>query len=754
MKKRRLIGLASLTLSAMALASAQAAERTIEAETLDDSSLLQFNPANNTFFATNGVVVRYSDGKDRDVVLTATHISFSRDTGQAIARGGVTLRSGTRYWAGDQIEYNLFTGDINGDKFRTGMAPFFAAGQGLNIQSNNLPATASAPGSTNQTENTAIRNYTITATNALVTTDDVAEPGFSIRAKQLKLYPDNTIEAKNAVLYAGAVPLMYFPYYSRKMDRHPNYWVVTPGYRSKFGPYLLTEYHYFINEKVSLSLALDERFKRGPGIGPGIQYDLGKVGQGDFKYYYTYDDKPGLDLLNRPVPKDRRRIDFSHQLTLRTNLTVTAVVKEQSDSMLAHDFFETEYRKNSQPKSFVEVNQSWPNFTLNALVQPQVNTFWQTVERLPDLKFAALPQQLGVSPFYYESDSSAAYLRYRSAESLGTNYAAFRADSYHQITLPKTFFGWLNVTPRVGGRYTHYSEAEGKFVDYKEDNRWIFNTGAEVSTKLSRTWSGVRNTFWNVDGIRHIMEPSVNYVYVPHPDVSPKELPQFDGELPTFQPIPILYPEYNSIDSIDTQNVIRWGLRNKVQTKRNGQVDNIVNWALLADWRLRPEDGQTTFSDAYSVMDFKPWSWLTLTSETRYDIAHGYFRIADHYVTLTPNDTWSFSLGHRYMRSDASLGTDYEQGNNLFMGRVYCRFNENWGMRISEHFEARDGVLEEQYYTLYRDFRSWTSALTLRVRDNRSNGDDYTVAVTFSLKAFPTFGLGSDSENPTTLLGY
>jgi hypothetical protein len=28
-------------------------------------------------------------------------------------------------------------------------------------------------------------------------------------------------------------------------------------------------------------------------------------------------------------------------------------------------------------------------------------------------------------------------------------------------------------------------------------------------------------------------------------------------------------------------------------------------------------------------------------------------------------------------------------------------------------------VLEEQYYTLYRDLRSWTAALTLRLRDNR-----------------------------------
>lgn len=744
----------SLTVGAVSLSSALAAEALLEAESLNDQSPLSYDLKSQLTTATNGAVVRYNDGKGREAVLTANQVSFSQTTGQAIAQGAVTLRSGARFWAGTRLEYNFYSGEIQGESFRTGMAPFFAAGQGLNLQTNASLTLAAAPPPGSDPADLGVRNHIFTATNAVVTTDDVADPGFHIRARQIKIMPDNSIEAKNAVMYLGSVPVMYFPYYNRRVDRHPNYWVVTPGYRSLYGPYLLTEYNYAVSDKIGLSLEMDERFKRGPGIGPGVRYDLDRLGHGEFQYYYTHDDRPGVDPWNKPISEDRHRLNFSHQATLRTNLTVTAVVREQSDSFLVHDFFEAEFRKNVQPNSFVEVNQSWPNFTLNALVQPRVNTFFETVERLPDVKFDALPQQLGVSPFFYESENSAGYFRYRSAENLGTNYAAFRGDSYHQITLPKNLFGWLNVTPRVGGRFTHYGESEGKLVNYREEDRGVFNTGAEVSTKLSRTWPGVRNAFWDADGIRHIVEPSVNYVYVPSPNVLPRDLPQFDSELPSFQPIPILYPDYNAIDSVDSQNVIRWGLRNKLQTKRQGQIDDLVHWALLTDWRLRPKDGQTTFSDAYSDLDLKPRSWLTLTSQTRYDINHGLMRIADHYATVTPNHTWSLSLGHRYMRNDPSLGPAYALGNNLIMGRLFYRLNENWGVRIAEHFEARDGVLEEQYYTLYRDFRSWTSALTLRVRDNRINGTDYTVAVTFSLKAFPRFHLGSDSETPSMLLGY
>jgi hypothetical protein len=82
------------------------------------------------------------------------------------------------------------------------------------------------------------------------------------------------------------------------------------------------------------------------------------------------------------------------------------------------------------------------------------------------------------------------------------------------------------------------------------------------------------------------------------------------------------------------------------------------------------------------------------------------------------------------------------------------RLNENWAARIEERFEARDGTWEEQQYTVYRDLRSWTAALSFRYTQNRvGRRDDYTIAVTFSLKAFPRFNLNSDSEQPQLLLG-
>jgi hypothetical protein len=84
---------------------------------------------------------------------------------------------------------------------------------------------------------------------------------------------------------------------------------------------------------------------------------------------------------------------------------------------------------------------------------------------------------------------------------------------------------------------------------------------------------------------------------------------------------------------------------------------------------------------------------------------------------------------------------------------MFYRVNDNWGARIAQHFNASNGRLQEQLYTLYRDLRSWTGALTFRVIDNGNGPKDFTVAFTFSLKAMPKNHLGDDTVRPYHLVG-
>jgi len=574
---------------------------------------VEFDNRTQTAIATNGVIVRYAG-----VTLTAKKATVNQQTGDAIAEGDVRIEHGGQTWASERLQYNFKTGHLAGENFKAGQNPYFIRGDLLLGEQ---------------------KADVYLGSNAEVTTDDYSDAGFRLRARQLIIVPGDYIEARNAVLYIRNVPVFYYPYYRRKLQRHPNNFVLVPGYRSLYGPFLLTSYNWYWNDQLDGTLHLDARQKRGFGYGPDFNYKLpSTLGQGTFKYYYTHDDEPGLDLTKAPLDDERQRIWFTHRAVLRTNLTAKVAVRYQSDPLIIRDFFESEYRKNVQPTTFAEANQLWSNFSLDLLGQMQVTGFFETVERLPDLKLTGFRQQIWDTPFYYDSESSVGYFRRRNPTPGTNDYEAFRGDTYHQITLPTTFFGWLNVAPRVGGRVTYYSEAKGPGGTNDETYRAVFNTGAEVTFKASALWPGVRSRFWDLNGLRHIIEPSLNYVFVPHPTRPPSRLPQFDYELPTTRLLPIEFPDYNSIDSIDSQNVIRFGLRNRLQTKRKLGLDNVVDWALYADWRLRPRSNQSTFSDVYSDLELKPFSWLALDSETRYDVRAKLWREANHYLTLTPGE--------------------------------------------------------------------------------------------------------------------
>jgi LPS-assembly protein len=706
-------------------ASEETEEETVMIEALTDESEMEHSFEEGITYYRHGVTVRHGA-----MELVANQVALSESTGDIIADGNVRLRAPGQYFVGEHAEYNFRTGEMKAENFRAGYAPFFTGGPTLEG---------------NAREQAAVAN------DSFLTTDDVKRPAFRIRAKQFRVVPGKRVEAKNATVYAGSTPIFYLPYYKRDLTKHTAFWRLAPGYRSEHGPYLLSSYHFPITTNIAAGLNFDLYQKRGIGLGPDIDWQIPRWGEGELSYYFIKDNSPETNPTDRPFNNDRHRISFSHRVDLRTNLTAKVVVREQSDPYVIRDFFETEYRRNTQPNSFLEVNQLWSNWSLNLLAQPQINEFFQTVERLPDVRLSGIRQQIGESPLYYESESSAGYFRFQPSLDNARDYAAMRADSFHQVLLPQTYFGWLNFVPRVGGRFTQYSETEGEGADFDARSRFVFNTGAETSMKASRVWRGVESKVWDVNELRHIIQPSVNYVFVPEPNYRPNELPQFDREIPSLRLLPIDYPDYNAIDSIDSQNVLRLTLWNKLQTKREAGIENLVNWGLYTDWRLNPRAGQTTFADVYSDLDLRPRSWLTLNSETRYNIHERDWVATYHTATFTPGSTWSWRVGHRYFRGGPEFGPDSD--NNTIFHSVQFKFNENWAARITHHLEARDGTLEEQYYTIYRDFRSWTGALTLRFRDNRVRSDDFAIAFTFQLKAFPRFPLNSEREQHSFLLG-
>jgi len=682
---------------------------------------------------TNGVYVRRGD-----TLLMAQQVVMGTND-EVEADGHVRIESSGALWLGEHITYNFATHQMRSEQFRTGKTPVFASGSSL--QGN-------------------VTNQTYTARKVVVTTDDFSDPTFEFRAAKVVIVPKKYVEMWHATLYVEGVPVFYFPYYRRNIGYRANNFDFMPGDRSLYGPYLLTTYRWFAGDNADGKIHLDFRARRGVGLGPDVNLQMGQWGDLGLKYYYTHDDRPNLGTNGLPnfgnVPENRQRFYVGYQATPATNFNVKALVNYQTDPFVLHDFFENDYQANPQPNTLVEANQHWDNWSLDALTTPRVNSFFNQIERLPDVKLTGFRQQILDSPLYYDSESSFGYYRSFIADTNGAYpnpdgiYAssAARGDTYHELLVPWTFFNFLNVTPHLGGRITYYSSESAAAGTNDETYREVFDTGIGTSFKASRVWSGATNSLMQVDGLRHVFEPSINYVYVPRPSTPPNQLPQFDSDLPSLMLLPVQFPDYNNIDSIDSENVIRFGVRNTLQTKRDGVIDNLVDWNMLLDWRLRPDRGQNTFNDLYSKLVFKPRVWLSLESQLRYDINDSQLNMAFHQLIFAPNDRWSWGLGHWYLH-----GGFVGNGANYITSTMFYRVSDNWGLRTTHDFDAQSGRLQQQFYTLYRDLRSWTAALTFRVIDNGIGPQDFTVAFAFSLKASPQMRVGDDTVSPDHLVG-
>ena len=678
--------------------------------------------------------------------------------GDVTAEGDVTILDHGHIWRGTNFIYNFKTGDIRAASFKSMQQPFSLAGDHL----------------------TGDSNHVFTATHAMISTDDYEKPAYTIRAKTITIAVGEYFEAHHATLYWGRTPIFYFPHYRRKLGQHPNNMEYEPGYRSIFGPYLLSAYNWYGNGMLDGTIHADVREARGVATGPDLNFHMGDWGEAAFRYYYINDQHPDADGIAAPhLSENRQRASFVYEVHPLTNMTAKVVAGYESDPLVRRDFFEPEYDTNVQPASFGEMSQVWSNYTLNLMVQPRLVDFYETVERLPDLKLTGLPQEVGQTPLYYQNESSIGYFKRAFSDtnsiyyltnyyfnpdgsvfpSVGTNYpghdySASRVDTFHQFSLPETLFGWLNVTPKVGGRLTYYSDVDGPQIQTNQQLRAIFNTGMDVSFKASRVYEDADNSLLDVHELRHIIEPEVDYAYV-RANRAPGQLPQFDYQSPSLRLMPIEFPDYNNIDSIGEMNVVRFMLRNKLQTKRDGHVEDLLDLALYTDWNLQPGTNHP-FADFYTDVSFRPRSWLSFNSSTRYDMVSNRWREAIQSIVIQPSTAWSASVYYRYLiNNDPELlsyaGEDLP-GHNLIGVSLYYRMNENWGAHIADQYEAQYGGMQQQIYSIYRDLRSWTANLMFRITEGPGQPSDFTVALTFSLKAFPRFGLGSDSDSARLIL--
>jgi len=683
---------------------------------------LEYDGDRQLLIGVGNVVVRQHGD-----TLRADYVEVHTETQEARARGNVYFERADRTWQGDEFSYNFQTREGDFGEFLAFNDPYY------------ISARDSQQVSPNEFH---LRGARITTCSG----DQRQE--FVIRARTATITDGSVLRARHVVTSLYGVPIFYTPYLKKDFSKRSNFDIM-PGYSSRMGAFLLTAYNYYPSPHTKASTHVDYRSKRGVGFGQRVRWRLPENNaQGRIHGYYTSDDRPIRSESQRQireglVDSDRYWLGFNHSQSVAERKTLITELNYVSDPFMLEDFFDSDFRRGVQPENRVTLTHRGDNFTAALLLNMRLNDFYNNVNRLPEASLDVSRQQIGLSPFYYESRHSAAYLeRVFPKGSEARDYDAFRVDSSHTVLYPMRHFGFLSVIPSVAYRGTWYSSTpdarvstnfvervddEGEVVRDEEGNilfdevtetslrdgpadlRNILEFGIETSYKAFKVLNEDQNYLGS--GLRHVAEPYARYTLVPEPNLRPDDLYQFD-----------------SIDRLDKRHDIRFGVRNKLQTRRGEtRVHDFIDLNTYTIFRIDPEKDENDFDDFFFDARVRLTDWMRIDFDGAYDWYENEIRLFNSQLAFIAQDKSSIAIEYRYNRDRRQT---VQSEIVLFPGA-------KWSYTAYWRYDLDNSDLEEQTYLVQRRFDCTMLGIGVRGRMEEDGDTEWRAWAQVSLLAFP-----------------
>jgi LPS-assembly protein len=674
-----------------------------------------------------------------DADIYADSATYNPKTHDIVAEGHVRIYRTAGIFVGEHTIYNTETKEIRAVNIKTDKQPYLVAGEKV----------------------TTISEGAFLVSKGAFTTHDSDKPDFRLKAKTMRVYENDRVIFSNVTFYVRNVPIFWWPYMYQSLDESFSY-MISPAYLSSWGPSILGRVTMPLTEDIKGMFRLDYRSRRGLAFGfePDIRFGTDKQSWARIRTYFLNDDNPEINrtaLVRRDIARGRYRVSLQSRTRFTEDIQGIANITKLSDEFVLQDFFPGEFQLNPQPDNVVAVTKTNPNYTLTAIGRFQVNDFFEQTERLPEVVLDVKRMPIFGGPIFYEGETGIAELR-RSFPNGSTNddYSTLRLDSFHQLTYPNTFFGWLSVVPRVGFRATYYDKTRdlGKTIFPRSTDplipdfivpdstplftaggklRTVFNGGIESSFKITRTWEGAQSSALGLDGLKHVIQPFTNFSWVSSNISDPAEILQFDRFRGSTQLLPIDFPQFTSIDSIDSWTIWRIGVRNRLLTRRDDATVSWMDIETYMDVNFDNPFDRTQYSNLVNRISFTPVPWASFGISSQVPVFEKGFTEINTNVTVQPIANLQVSFAHRYLNN-----APFFDNSSLYVVGGYYRIDDNWGVGFSEQYEGTTGVLEQQRYSVYRDLTSWVASVGAIIRDN-GGVKEYGVLLTFTLKALPKF---------------
>lgn len=633
---------------------------------------LEYLEESKQMVAIGNVVIQYEQE-----TLRADYVTVNTETMDAFARGNVVMLRDEWEWSGGKLKYNFDTKQGDFGTFEGQSGKYYVAAK----ESKRLPS-----GSYEMQDITA-------------TTCDKDDMEFKLKATSATMTADKKIKARNVVPYLGPIPFFYLPYAWFDMDKDYSNWDISMGHTGSWGAFLLLGYTREINRNLKTVTHVDMRTKRGLGLGEDLLWQLpDDGGEGKLELYYLNDREPldneyDKEYYGDQVDSDRYRLRFQHAEELGPRDYLTADLQYLSDPKIREDFFERDYRLQSQPENRVSLSHRGDNYSAGLLFNTRLNDFYENIDRMPELTLDLQRQKLGDSKIYYESDNSISRLKKVFAEqSDGEDFESTRLDTHHTLYYPRKYLGYLNLIPSAGFRGTYYSDlapetssmtntvtlSDTNGTTYTtnqvndivtargSDLRSFFEFGLESSFKAFKIISEDANDFGS--GLRHVVEPHADYRLRTKPSVEPDEIYHFD-----------------SIDTIGKQNEIFFGARNKLQTKREGMIADIFDIDVFTSLRLDPEEDEDSVGPLRIDGNAQPTDLVWLDFDAGYDWDES--SVTDFNLRMNLG-------GNRDTRAYINYGFRDDNKNLLAADFDYYP-TPDWGLGLYTRYDIDDSEVEE-----------------------------------------------------------
>jgi len=611
---------------------------------------------------------------DDTAELRCDRATYRQEQQTVEAAGDVTLTQPDVVLEADRIKYDFGQRTGRLDNVRCEMPPFY-------ITATELVQAGPDEGHVEQ---------------LTVTTCDLPEPHYRVSAPAAEFRYGTELVLHGAVVWLGPVPIFYWPRYTYVVGELRPHLEFDAGRESHIGEFVRLAYNFSPVEDLALTLRTDAYTKAGYGFGLDGEFDVFKP---DLDETAETDGQGGHGEFRTYIAKDERgRAEGYYRHEFPADWVARMQVEHWSDPEFLKQFYYDEYKRRTEPSSFVNVTKTWDDAVLSLTARKQVTGFIEDVNRLPEARFTLLDRPLLSDTLLVGLDETVGYLDHRPH---GPHTARNRTAA--RVAVTGLSRPGLSVVPFIEGTDTWYSRGpDGR------DNRSTgsYEAGIAAGSRLHRTYGSFLADY---TAFKHVVMPTVTVSYRSSPTLDPDDRFAFD-------PLDEAYRLGRVSLEFDNRLLGR---------TEDGSQRELVRWTLY---------GGSDFASPYrTTRDWESWldiyltDRLTLTSSVATHRGEEDFTWADvglRFGSITGPRT--FEIGYDYEEVET------ETINKDLRLEFATALGEKYKVRIEGRYDFEDSRLEYQQYSIERDMHCFTGGIAYRKR--RSSTDVYAV---ISLKAFP-----------------